>query len=115
RLPLPVLRLDGHEARKPVRPDAVPECALLQCLPAAVRTVQDRLADEDLQCVAVGDDVLATDTLARKPRGRAPDARAAAALRDVVVDRSRHIGNCRGRLERDSFGFVLAGLAQEDA
>ena len=44
-LPLPVLRLDGHEAREHLRPDAVPVGALLQRLPAAVRAVQDDLMD----------------------------------------------------------------------
>ena len=44
RLPLPLLRLDGHEAREPLRPDAVPLASLLQRLPAAVRAVQDDLA-----------------------------------------------------------------------
>ena len=43
RLPLPVLRLDRHEAREPLRPDAVPQRALLQRLPPAVRAVQDDL------------------------------------------------------------------------
>ena len=32
RIPLPLLRLDGHEAREPLRPDAVPLAALLQRL-----------------------------------------------------------------------------------
>ena len=44
-LPLPVLRLDRHEAREHLRPDAVPVGALLQRLPAAVRAVQDDLID----------------------------------------------------------------------
>ena len=43
-LPLSVLRLDGHEAGQPLRPDAVPLAALLPQLPAAVRAVQDDLA-----------------------------------------------------------------------
>ena len=43
RLPLSVLRLDRHEAREPLRPDAVPQRALLQRLPPAVRAVQDDL------------------------------------------------------------------------
>ncbi len=42
-VPLPVLRVDGHEAREHLRPDAVPVGALLQRLPAAVRAVQDDL------------------------------------------------------------------------
>ena len=44
RLPLPVLRLDGDEAREPLRPDAVPLDPLLRGLPPAVRAVQDDLA-----------------------------------------------------------------------
>ena len=44
-VPLPVLRLDRHEAREHLRPDAVPVGALLQRLPAAVRAVQDDLTE----------------------------------------------------------------------
>ena len=44
-VPLPVLRLDRHEAREHLRPDAVPVGALLQRLPAAVRAVQDDLIE----------------------------------------------------------------------
>src|SRR5207244_7816595 len=43
RVPLPVLRLDGHEARESLRPDALPQRSLLHRLPAAVRAVQDDL------------------------------------------------------------------------
>ncbi len=42
--PVPVLRLDGHEAREHLRPDAVPFTSLLRELPAAVRAVQDDLS-----------------------------------------------------------------------
>ena len=42
---LPVVRLDRHEAREPVRPDAVPVASLLQRLPPAVRAVQDDLTE----------------------------------------------------------------------
>src|SRR5207244_2224830 len=44
RLPLPVLRVDGDEAREHLRPDPVPLAALLHELPPAVRAVQDDLA-----------------------------------------------------------------------
>jgi ring-1,2-phenylacetyl-CoA epoxidase subunit PaaD len=40
-LPLPVLRLDEHTAREPLRPDAVPLDPLLRRLSPAVRAVQD--------------------------------------------------------------------------
>jgi metal-sulfur cluster biosynthetic enzyme len=43
RLPLSLLRLDRHEARERVRPDAVPVTPLLHELPPAVRAVQDAL------------------------------------------------------------------------
>ena len=42
-LPLPVLRLDGDEARQHLRPDPVPVGPLLRELPPAVRAVQDDL------------------------------------------------------------------------
>src|SRR5262249_38920653 len=42
-LRMPVLRLDGHETREPLRPHPVPQRALLQRLPPAVRAVQDDL------------------------------------------------------------------------
>ena len=42
-LPLPLVRLHGHEARQPLRPDAVPLAALLRRLPPAGRAVQDHL------------------------------------------------------------------------
>jgi len=41
--PLPLLRLEGHEAREHLRPDAVSFTPLLRELPAAVRAVQDDL------------------------------------------------------------------------
>src|SRR5262249_25961874 len=43
QVPVPVLRLDRHEAREPLRPDAVPPRSLLQRLPPAVRAVQGDL------------------------------------------------------------------------
>ena len=44
-LPLPVLRLDRHEAGEHLRPDSVPVDPLLLELPPAVRAVQDDLAN----------------------------------------------------------------------
>ncbi len=48
RLPLPVLRLDEHAAREPLRPDAVPLDPLLRRLSPAVRAVQDHLGHHRL-------------------------------------------------------------------
>ena len=42
-LPLPLVRLDRHAPRQPLRPDAVPVAPLLQRVPPAVRAVQDDL------------------------------------------------------------------------
>ena len=43
RIPVPVLRVDRDETRKPLRAHAVPLGSLLRELPAAVRAVQDDL------------------------------------------------------------------------
>ena len=57
RLPLPVLRLDGDEAREPLRPDAVPLDPLLRGLPPAVRAVQDDLASRRVLGLLRGHDL----------------------------------------------------------
>ncbi len=43
RVPVPVLRVDEHEAREPLRSHPVPLDSLLRRLPPAVRAVQDDL------------------------------------------------------------------------
>ena len=47
RVPLPVLRLDGHASRESLRADPVPLDPLLRRLPAAVRAVQDPVSGCD--------------------------------------------------------------------
>ncbi len=46
RFQVPVLRIDGHEAREHLRPHPVPLDPLLRELPPAVRAVQDAVARE---------------------------------------------------------------------
>ena len=55
---VPVLRLDRHAARQPLRPDPVPFDPLLQRLPPALRAVQDALvpAHHDLREKSAGED-----------------------------------------------------------
>ena len=54
RAPLPVLRLERHDAREHLRPDAVPVAPLLHELPPAVRAVQDDLTETGGQWFAAG-------------------------------------------------------------
>src|SRR5919204_1718102 len=60
---------------------------------------------EDLDRVAVREDVVAADALALEAGGRAPDPRAAAALGELVVDRPCDVDDARRRPKR--YGIVV--------
>src|SRR3954468_24184623 len=63
---------------------------------------------QDLDAVAVGDDMITPDALAVEPRRRSPDAGAGEARRQIVMDGVGDGLHADGRLEREG---LLGGLA----
>src|SRR5207245_2380357 len=110
-----LLRLDRHPPREHLRTDPVPVAALLRELPAAVRAVQDDLARQDFDRVAVGDEMLAADALALETGRRSPDTGSPTLVRNLLMDRSRDVDDRRRRTKRKRLRLVVAGTSQEHA